>query len=156
MLPSTNGSYLLHYFLDEPRVIEVGRLGTFQFPAGHYYYCGSAHGPGGLAARLGRHLRTEKRLHWHIDYFARAARLLEIFYVIESGETGNWECAASAALAQISGAWLPARGFGARDCRSGCGAHLIGLNSAVWVNLPLFKDLSTVDGVLISATTGLD
>lgn len=31
-------------------------------------YVGSARGPGGIMARLSRHLSKEKRLRWHIDY----------------------------------------------------------------------------------------
>ncbi|MCK4643570.1 DUF123 domain-containing protein [bacterium] len=40
---------------------------TVELPAGHYLYAGSANGPGGLYARLSRHLRKHKTAHWHID-----------------------------------------------------------------------------------------
>jgi Uri superfamily endonuclease len=36
-------------------------------PAGRYLYCGSAKGPGGLKARLSRHMRRGKSVRWHID-----------------------------------------------------------------------------------------
>jgi hypothetical protein len=36
------------------------------------------------------------------------------------------ECLWSQALATQSGAFLPASGFGASDCRAGCAAHLVG------------------------------
>ncbi len=40
---------------------------TVELSAGHYLYAGSAMGPGGLHARLSRHLRKNKTAHWHID-----------------------------------------------------------------------------------------
>jgi Uri superfamily endonuclease len=36
-------------------------------PAGRYLYCGSAKGPGGLKARLSRHMRRGKSVRWHVD-----------------------------------------------------------------------------------------
>ena len=45
--------------------LTVGRLGTFELPAGVYVYTGSARR--GFEARLARHARVEKRLRWHID-----------------------------------------------------------------------------------------
>ena len=53
--------------------IVVGRLGVIQAERGYYVYVGSALGSGGLAARVGRHCRREKRLRWHVDYL-RARR----------------------------------------------------------------------------------
>jgi len=35
---------------------------------GYYIYIGSAFGPGGVRARMLRHLRADKPKHWHIDY----------------------------------------------------------------------------------------
>ena len=49
------------------RTICVGRLGTFDVRPGFYVYVGSALGPGGLAARIGRHARQEKAFRWHVD-----------------------------------------------------------------------------------------
>jgi Uri superfamily endonuclease len=98
----------------------IGRLGRFRFPAGWYVYVGSARGPGGLAARLARHLRLDKPLHWHIDYFRAHARPVEIWYA--SG-TQRRECAWAQAIAGLSGASIPVPRFGASDCR--CSAHLI-------------------------------
>jgi len=51
-----------------PATVNVGRLGRVRFPAGWYAYVGSAYGPGGLAARISRHLRPSKPSHWHLDY----------------------------------------------------------------------------------------
>ena len=48
--------------------IRVGSLGTFTFLPGFYLYVGSARDPGGLRARIERHLRRDKAKRWHIDY----------------------------------------------------------------------------------------
>lgn len=40
------GAYVLLLFLPENQTIEVGKLGTFDFPAGWYTYVGSAFGSG--------------------------------------------------------------------------------------------------------------
>ena len=58
------GTYALLLHLDSQRRIAVGRLKEFDFPAGHYVYVGSALGPGGLGARIGRHLRPCTKAHW--------------------------------------------------------------------------------------------
>jgi len=70
------GAYQLLIRLNEARRIRVGKLGTFDFPAGWYVYTGSA--MNGLTARIARHLRREKRLHWHIDYLLQHARVVGV------------------------------------------------------------------------------
>lgn len=50
------GTYVLVIRLREPQEISVGRLGVFPFHHGYYVYIGSAFGPGGLKARIRRHL----------------------------------------------------------------------------------------------------
>lgn len=108
--------YLPHSVAD----ICVGRLGRFYFPAGWYAYVGSARGPGGLAARLARHLRQVKPLHWHIDYLRAHASPVEIWYVTG---TQRRECVWARSLLGLSDASVPVPRFGASDCR--CFTHLI-------------------------------
>ena len=69
------GAYILLTHLAQGEEIEVGRLGTFLFCRGEYAYVGSA--MGGLDARVARHLRAEKKLHWHIDYLLERASVTE-------------------------------------------------------------------------------
>lgn len=121
MVPDRPGTYVL--ILHLPRSAEnvrIGRLGWFRFPSGWYAYVGSAQGPGGLAARLARHLRQPKPLHWHIDYLRAQAQPVEAWYV---AETQKRECAWARALSGFPGASVPMPRFGASDCR--CPAHLI-------------------------------
>ena len=61
-LPTERGSYALHLRLARSRVLQIGRLGRFTFPAGEYIYVGSALGAGGLRSRVGRHLRGDGKL----------------------------------------------------------------------------------------------
>ncbi len=112
--PAAPGAYALWLRLASPLDVRAGtRRGVL--PAGDYLYCGSANGPGGLRARLARHMRKNKRVHWHIDQLTSAAKALGAFIL----EGGN-ECALNAALAALP---VPLQGFGSSDCRR-CAAHL--------------------------------
>jgi Uri superfamily endonuclease len=125
-LPAAPGTYLLLLDLPMPTRLAVGRLGTFDFPAGRYAYTGSARGPGGLRARVGRHLRAEKRLHWHVDYLSARASIVEVWY---AESTARLECLWAARLSALPGASQPIDSFGSSDC--GCRSHLIRLPGEV-------------------------
>lgn len=107
-------SYQIWFRLPGELVVRVGALGECRFPAGVYVYTGSARN--GPAARVARHLRGGTVRRWHIDYLLRsgAAQILDVRY---SPET---ECV----LNQSTPGEIVVPGFGASDCRSGCGAHL--------------------------------
>lgn len=106
--------------LPRPMIIRVGRLGHFQFPAGWYAYVGSARGPGGLAARVSRHLRSPKPPRWHVDYLRDYAQPIETWYATGALKR---ECTWAQTLSGLASASIPAPRFGASDCR--CAAHLI-------------------------------
>ncbi len=117
------GTYVLALRLDEAQTLTVGRLGAVAFPAGSYLYAGSAHGPGGLRARLARHRRRlgeGKRTHWHVDILREHA-VWGGAWGIASGQ--RLECDWTAALRALPGARVVVPGFGASDCR--CPAHLV-------------------------------
>lgn len=123
---SLKGSYALVIRLERDERLAVGRLGTFDFPAGCYLYCGSA--LNGLAGRVRRHLRRDKKRHWHVDYLTAAAGVCQVWWC---GDGERRECGwALAALA--GGATAPAPGFGASDCR--CPTHLLYLTEAAGLN----------------------
>jgi Uri superfamily endonuclease len=107
-------SYQLRINVERPVRIRVGRLGLFLFPAGRYVYTGSA--KRNLEARIARHLRKEKALHWHIDWLLSAPGV-KVATVKRSSES---ECILNQKVVGI--AVVP--GFGASDCRNGCGSHL--------------------------------
>lgn len=112
------GTYILAMKLDNAAEITIGKLGRFIFPAGHYLYFGSA--MNGLHARITRHLKSDKRLHWHIDYFLQQATITDIWY-IESEE--RLECRLCLEATRLAGASVPVKGFGSSDCR--CTSHLL-------------------------------
>ncbi|MDC7789088.1 GIY-YIG nuclease family protein [Rhodoplanes sp. TEM] len=92
----------------------AGRLAGTLAP-GRYLYCGSARGPGGLRARIARHLRRRKTLRWHVDRLTTRGTVIAVWAVPDGDE-----CALAGALAGLP---VPIPGFGASDCRR-CPSHL--------------------------------
>jgi Uri superfamily endonuclease len=120
MAPRQPGSYVLVMRLPQGVDVDVGKLGRFDFAPGWYAYAGSARGPGGLAARVSRHRRSIKAVHWHVDYLRAHAELTTVWYTIGSQKR---ECDWARALSELPGACVVAPGFGAADCR--CQTHLL-------------------------------
>jgi Uri superfamily endonuclease len=121
-LDSRPGTYALLLELDEPTELEVGNLGCIRFDSPFYLYFGSAFGPGGLAARLGRHLQARRQAHWHIDYLRQVAAVVGAWH---TRDTARLECTWAHAASSLSGARLVAR-FGSSDCR--CRSHLVAVH----------------------------
>lgn len=122
LIPKSKGTYALILRLEHGQVIQVGKLGSFEFPAGYYLYAGSAFGPGGLAGRLGRHITLDHAAspsHWHIDYLRRRAPIVAIWFgQHQTRREHDW----AALVGRLPGCSCPAPRFGASDCR--CCAHL--------------------------------
>lgn len=108
-------SYQLLIRVDDELEIDVGALGQHRFAAGHYVYTGSARR--NLEARIRRHLSRDKRLRWHIDYLL----IQPAVHILEVTTSAEPECAWNQSLCGTH----PVPGFGASDCRKGCGAHLV-------------------------------
>jgi Uri superfamily endonuclease len=123
-LPAAPGTYALILRANAPTVLSMPRLGSVTLAAGLYAYVGSAHGSGGLRARVVRHLRTGKPFHWHVDYLTAT---LPVVHVIASKSSTRLECAWVRHLIDLNGASVPVPGFGSSDCRSHCPAHLVRL-----------------------------
>lgn len=94
--------------------IPIGRLGAKAFPRGWYRYTGSARK--NLIDRVARHLSSAKTLRWHIDYLLddAAADIKDVSF------SSLPECR----LNQSREGEIRVPGFGASDCRAGCGSHL--------------------------------
>ncbi len=110
-----SGVYVAVFYLPRSRHIRVGRLGMAFLRRGMYFYAGSAQR--NLSARLERHGRKTKRLHWHIDYLSSHAEMLGA--VVAPGPRSR-ECELAAELGGMFDLTMP--GFGASDCR--CPGHL--------------------------------
>ncbi len=107
-------TYQLRIRLSQAVRLQIGRLGEFDFPAGEYVYTGSA--KRNFEARIARHMRRDKALRWHIDYLldAMEARVTSVV------RTAHDECE----MNQTHPGVVLVPGFGASDCRKGCGSHL--------------------------------
>lgn len=116
--PKMRGTYTLVLHLARGQTIRVGARGAFTFPRGYYLYIGSA--MNGLAQRIARHARPDKKLRWHIDYLLAHARLKEVW--THQGDE-RMECAWAQAALALPGARVVAPRFGASDCA--CATHLI-------------------------------
>jgi Uri superfamily endonuclease len=104
--------------LDE-KVVFSSRSGSDSFGPGWYVYAGRAYGPGGLRARIARHLKRSKTLRWHIDHLTSVAATAQAIAV----EGGN-ECAIVGTLIGSGLFVCTANGFGASDCTT-CPSHLL-------------------------------
>jgi Uri superfamily endonuclease len=111
-------AYILVLNLARNTEITIGKLGVIDFKKGTYLYIGSAPSE----KRLERHLRTKKKIHWHIDFFLEKAEIKEIYI------TQRKECDVAQTID------LPyIKGFGCSDCS--CPSHLF------YGELPKSKDM---------------
>lgn len=118
------GVYALVLEIPRGKKLSIGRR-RFEIPQGTCVYCGSARGPGGVEARVARHLRLFSggraiREHWHID---RLLVIASSVTVVSAYFGESMECTLAKALE--SHGMIPVTGFGNTDCRSGCRSHLL-------------------------------
>jgi Uri superfamily endonuclease len=110
------GTYCLLITLNKNQSMEIGKKGEIQFKKGCYVYVGSA--LNSLEGRIKRHIRQNKKMHWHVDYLLDSpnTQVTEVFY---SDDGVKHECELTAQIA-IKGEGI--HGFGCSDCN--CPAHL--------------------------------
>ncbi len=114
-IPACAGAYVLVIDLAKSIKVAVGGRAPCALPAGRYLYCGSARGPGGLKARIARHMRRGKPVRWHVDHLTEHGAVRGAFVF-----PGGAECALAARLSHLP---APMPGFGSSDCRR-CASHL--------------------------------
>ncbi len=102
------------------REVEIGSLGTIQWPKGWTYYVGRAHY--GWSSRLKRFTEPDQSLHWHIDYLVDVSDA-KLTHVLVLREPGDRECDLAGWISDIDCTEPLSDGFGASDCPSGCTAH---------------------------------
>jgi len=122
-LPRLPGAYLLIVRLGCAVTLDIPKFAGRALPSGWYLYAGSARGPGGIAARAGRHMRPDKPLRWHIDHLTVAADEIAVLPV-----PGGGECDLASSLARQNSVSIPLAAFGSSDCRQ-CLAHLLAYKS---------------------------
>lgn len=117
-ITSGPGAYLLLIGLARSVVLTMTRFSGVTVTPGWYAYAGNAHGPGGLRARVARHLRKDKRAHWHVDHLTHDASVAALCF------PGADECHLVKTLTSVSAFSVPMPGFGSTDCRR-CESHLV-------------------------------
>jgi len=113
----STGAYVLLVVLEETTDIVAGSVGELRLLPGNYLYCGSAQG--GLVPRLARHMRSGKRIHWHVD---RLTEVGEVVGALTFHGGKEMECELSALLKRIPGVVPMGHRFGSSDCH--CPTHL--------------------------------
>lgn len=136
--PGNRGAYLLLLSLSDSTTIAVGGLGRLQFRCGNYIYVGSA--MGGLEARVARHLRPKKRLHWHIDrLLARASIVGAVMFPSRKRQ----ECSLAKTIHKSPKTAALAR-FGSTDC--GCPSHLFYIGKRPFGGMLRMLDRTQIGG----------
>jgi len=125
-------TYCLIIELKKDLIISVGKLGRLNFQMGYYVYVGSA--LNSIDARIKRHLKSEKKLFWHVDYLLNSPDASIKDVVLEKSPS-KWECAVAD---EISKKGTPLDKFGCSDCK--CDSHLF-----------YFKKYGEAEGHVLSA-----
>lgn len=113
------GAYGLLIALEHAVVLNIRKLKTACVEPGLYLYVGSAYGAGGIGARLARHFKAEKTVHWHVDRLTVEASRLAAF-----GWPDGQECTLVSHLLKTGVFEVAVAGFGSSDCQS-CPSHLL-------------------------------
>ena len=122
-LPTAPGAYALLIEVPRPFELPIRRLAERGLAAGRTLYGGAANGPGGIRARVRRHLRHDKAIRWHVDRLTAVGRVVAVH-----AAPGGSECALFEQVMKTPGASVPAPGFGGSDCRR-CPAHLAAVSA---------------------------
>lgn len=109
-------TYCLLIKLNKDSKISIGKLGKLDFKKGYYVYVGSA--LNSIDARINRHLKSEKKLFWHIDYLLNSSNT-SIKEVILERSNEKWECEIATAISKKG---IHLSKFGCSDCK--CESHL--------------------------------
>lgn len=116
--PGWKGTYALLLRFDISRGVTFAGNASRLSP-GWYVYAGSAYGPGGVGARLKRHFRQDKKLHWHVDQLTIGA---DEIWALAFRDGSECEIVDRIRVAGLGETALP--GFGSSDCTH-CEAHLL-------------------------------
>lgn len=110
------GTYCLLIKLEKDAQIKVGKLGKVNFKKGGYVYVGSA--LNSMEPRIKRHLSSDKKLHWHVDYLLahKDSKITDVIYAVKDAKM---ECEVAEIIAE-NGAGV--EDFGCSDCK--CPSHL--------------------------------
>ncbi len=119
------GFYALVIRVKKTTALKIGTMRNPEISPGVLVYVGSAQGSGStsIERRIARHFRSEKKVHWHIDYLLDLVGGPEGALWVES-ENG-FECSLVQMLERSPSFESILKGFGASDCQAGCNSHLL-------------------------------
>ena len=120
-IKAEQGIYCLILECVKPASIHCEKYKNVIFPAGFYYYIGSAQK--NLSSRINRHLKREKKIHWHIDYLTMHPDFSIKNVLLFKSKTKSYECKLSQDFAGKFKLQIIAPGFGSSDCNK-CISHL--------------------------------
>jgi Uri superfamily endonuclease len=129
-LQPETGTYALILQSHALTTIQVGRWREMEIQPGYYIYVGSAFGPGGVRARLSRHLREDKPKRWHIDYLRASVTPLAAWVSYQQERLEHRWALAFYHMSEASAI----QGFGCSDCN--CYSHLFHVNRILDVSWP--------------------
>jgi len=112
------GTYALILQSDSTTRVQIGRWGQLDLLPGYYIYIGSAFGPGGVRARVMRHLLTDKPKHWHIDYLQEFVIPVAAWISYETEKLEHQWARVFYNIPELT----PIQSFGCSDCK--CYSHL--------------------------------
>lgn len=118
-LGAIKGAYVLVIKLDDAVAINLPGQRCIPLVPGTYLYVGSANGPGGIKARLTRHFKPVKKLHWHVDQLTTKTGRVSAIAV-----PGGNECELRKVLTNLGQFQTIIPGFGSSDCGH-CSSHLL-------------------------------
>jgi Uri superfamily endonuclease len=117
-MKSEPGTYALILHSHITGKVQIGHLGQIELVSGYYIYIGSAFGPGGVRARVSRHLRADKPKHWHIDYLREFVTPLSAWISYEPEQLEHLWAQLFHDMSEVNSI----QGFGCSDCK--CYSHL--------------------------------
>lgn len=119
---NNSGIYIFELFLTNPTNIEHPKFYKNSLEIGYYYYVGSAQR--NLQQRVMRHLKIDKKIHWHIDYLTTDRKFLKKNVYLIPGALKNEECKIVDKMYVSLQLRHPIINFGNSDCRN-CKSHLL-------------------------------
>ncbi|WP_456341689.1 GIY-YIG nuclease family protein [Thermovibrio sp.] len=142
------GTYLLEFYLSGELSFSVRSGKFFTLQKGFYVYVGSAFGSGGIPSRLTRHLKREKKKHWHLDFITTSPLFSPELVVLLPGL--RVECMVASLISSLHGSF-PVDSFGSSDCS--CPSHLFLVDDFGEVNGLICREF---EGVKILKTNQLE
>ncbi len=119
---TNSGIYLLEFYFEKEIVLDLKISSNCKILPGYYFYVGSAQT--NLKSRLNRHLRTNKKKHWHIDYLTTHQKIVWKNIYILNNKRKEMECKLVSEISKNLNLELPIKGFGNSDCNK-CTSHLL-------------------------------